>query len=129
MEVGWQSLHSCPLYANVTHPLYKERHVLFLTMIWDQKYLFISRLLQSVIEFDSKIFEFIVREIKNISNRNKILIIIMMLFLNIFYSSKNNCKTNLVVLKIRIVATYVVIIHIVLKKYEILEEEKRVSET
>lgn len=121
MEVGWQSLHSCPLYANVTHPLYKEHHVLFLTMIWDQKYLFISRLLQSVIEFDSKIFEFIVREIKNISNRNKILIIIMMLFfyrfmkmkkfflnINIFYSSKNNCKTKLVVLKI--VAIYVVMI-------------------
>ena len=89
MEVGWQSLHSCPLYANVTHPLYKECHVLFLTMIWDQKYLFISRLLQSVIEFDSKIFEFIVREIKNISNRNKILIIIMMLFFYRFMKMKN----------------------------------------
>lgn len=52
--------------ANVTRPLYKERHVLFLTMIWDQKYLFISKLLQSVIEFGLEIFEFIVRRIKNI---------------------------------------------------------------
>lgn len=93
MEVGWQSLHSCPLYANVTRPLYKERHVLFLTMIWDQKYLFISKLLQSVIEFGLKIFEFIVRRIKNISSRNKNLI--MMLFFYRFIDEEQNFFLNI----------------------------------
>lgn len=74
-------------------PFYKERHVLFLTMIWDQKYLFISKLLQSVIEFGLEIFEFIVRRIKNISSRNKNLI--MMLFFYRFIDEEQNFFLNI----------------------------------
>lgn len=104
-------------------PLYRTPCVIFNDDLGPEIYLFISRLLQSVIEFGSEIFEFIVRGIRNISGRDKILIMMFFFFLQIHrrrtefffinikykYILQKIIVKELSVLKIRIVATYVMI--------------------